>query len=146
MAHSIEGRFPFLDHRVVEFAARVPPHLKMKVLNEKYLLKQAAGDLVPSAVRKRTKQPYRAPEASSFFDESSHQVRHEYAEKLLSTKMIREIGIFNPAAVTKLVEKARNGRTVGIKDNMAVVGILSTQLLMEQFTENFGRPSGHAFD
>ena len=43
---SKEG-FLFFDHRVVEFAARLPPHLKIKVLNEKYLLKRAAGDLVP---------------------------------------------------------------------------------------------------
>ena len=39
MANSIEGRFPFLDHRVIEFANRLPPHLKMRGLTEKYLLK-----------------------------------------------------------------------------------------------------------
>ena len=41
MAHSVEGRFPFLDYRVVEFAAKLPARLKMKVLNQKYLLKKA---------------------------------------------------------------------------------------------------------
>src|SRR6266852_2899939 len=50
MAHSVEGRFPFLDYRVVEFAAGIPPHLKMKVLNEKYLLKRCANGLVPPSV------------------------------------------------------------------------------------------------
>ena len=66
MANSVEGRFPFLDHRVVEFASRLPVSLKMKVLNEKYLLKRCAAGLIPSSVAKRPKQPYRAPEACSF--------------------------------------------------------------------------------
>ena len=60
MAHSVEGRFPFLDHRVAEFAARIPPRLKMKGLCEKYLLKRASRDYVPDSVVQRTKQPYRA--------------------------------------------------------------------------------------
>jgi asparagine synthase (glutamine-hydrolysing) len=53
MAHSVEGRFPFLDHRVVEFAARLPPRLKMKALDEKHLLKRCASGLVPDSVRRR---------------------------------------------------------------------------------------------
>ena len=51
MAHAVEGRSPFLDHRVVEFAAQLPPHLKMKVLDEKHLLKRCTTDLVPASVR-----------------------------------------------------------------------------------------------
>jgi asparagine synthase (glutamine-hydrolysing) len=66
MAHSVEGRFPFLDHRVVEFASKLPVSLKMKVLNEKYLLKRCADGLIPPSIAKRHKQPYRAPEAGSF--------------------------------------------------------------------------------
>ena len=57
MAHGVEGRYPFLDHRVAEFAARVPPRLKMKGLREKYLLKRATRHIVPEAVARRTKQP-----------------------------------------------------------------------------------------
>src|SRR5207248_1134131 len=66
MAHSVEGRFPFLDHRVVQLAALIPPNLKMKVLNEKYILKRCAEHLIPRSVEKRPKQPYRAPEGNSF--------------------------------------------------------------------------------
>ena len=69
MAHSVEGRYPFLDHRVVEFASKLSPTLKMKVLNEKYLLKQAASGLVPPAILRRRKQPYRAPEGRSILGE-----------------------------------------------------------------------------
>src|SRR5207245_6239531 len=45
MAHAVEGRFPFLDHRVVEFAANLPPGLKMRALDEKYLLRRSFAHL-----------------------------------------------------------------------------------------------------
>ena len=139
MAHSVEGRFPFLDHRVAEFAARIPPRLKMKALNEKYILKRAAGHLVPPAVAQRHKQPYRAPDAKSFLDDGTGSARHDYVDELLSPGRIREDGIFRPDAVEHLVEKFRSGRAIGVKDNMALVGILSTQLVVEQFVRDSGR-------
>lgn len=144
MAHSVEGRFPFLDHRVVDFAAQLPPQLKMKVLNEKYLLKQCAQDLIPASVRNRPKQPYRAPDAKSFFDSRTGRPRHTYVGELLSADRIRRDGIFDPVAVGKLVEKAKRGHTIGIRDNMAVVGILTTQLVLDQFMLNFDRKLNHA--
>ena len=137
MAHSVEGRFPFLDHRVVEFAARIPPRLKMKVLNEKYILKRAVGGLVPAAITKRAKQPYRAPEATSFFGGGAQAARPDYVEELLSAKRIQQDGIFNPVSVRKLAEKAQKGQAIGIRDNMALVGILSTQLVLDQFVNHF---------
>ena len=143
MAHSVEGRFPFLDYRVVEFAARIPPRLKMKVLDEKYILKRAAGNLIPPSIKKRPKQPYRSPEIKSFLGEGTKSGQHEYVEELLSPGRIHVDGIFNPAAVEKLVKKARRGQTIGIKDNMALVGILSTQLVVDQFINNF---SGRLLD
>lgn len=135
MAHSVEGRFPFLDYRLVEFAASVRPRWKMSGLDEKHLLKQASRNLVPTSVLHRSKQPYRAPEAKSFFGDAAQPSHHEYVEELLSTRRIRETGIFQAEAVEHLVEKARRGRSIGIKDNMALVGILSTQLVVEQFLE-----------
>jgi asparagine synthase (glutamine-hydrolysing) len=133
MAHSVEGRFPFLDDRVVRLASSLPSRLKMKVLNEKYLLKLCAKDLIPPQVTKRSKQPYRAPEAKSFFGGE----KFEYVQELLDPENIRKGGLFNPVAVGKLVDKVRTSRDLGIKDNMALVGILSTQLVVEQFIDHF---------
>ena len=133
MAHGVEGRFPFLDHRLVELTARIPPHLKMKVLDEKYILKRAAGHLAPSSVLRRTKQPYRAPDAVSFFDPSQRRARAPYVDEALSPGAIRDAGLFDPTAVGMLVDKARNGRTIGARDNMALVGVLSAQLWHDQF-------------
>jgi asparagine synthase (glutamine-hydrolysing) len=134
MANSVEGRFPFLDYRVVQFAASLPPRLKMKVLNEKYLLKRAVRGLIPESVRNRKKQPYRAPDAKSFFGTNGTLV--DYAEEMLSPGRLAEDGIFNPSAVGRLVAKARTGQDLGTKDNMAFVGVLSTQLLVHQFIRN----------
>jgi asparagine synthase (glutamine-hydrolysing) len=139
MAHGVEGRFPFLDYRMVEFASRLPVRLKMKVLNEKYLLKKAAGDLIPPFLQKRKKQPYRAPEALSFYDPKTGKARAEYVDDLLSPEKLRRGGVFNPQPVAHLVEKARRGKVVGVRDGMALVSILSTQLLIEQFIERFER-------
>ena len=140
MAHSVEGRFPFLDHRVVEFAATLSPRLKMKVLNEKYLLKRSMRDLVPPSVAARSKQPYRAPEGKSFLAPGAPA----YVEELLSPARIRQTGLFNPAAVARLVDKYRTGRVVGIKDNMALVGILSSELVVNGFVNNFRGKAQHA--
>lgn len=138
MAHSVEGRFPFLDHRVIEFAGKLPSRLKMKTLNEKYILKRAAGHLVPESIKFRPKQPYRAPDARSFFDGETGSARSAYVDELLSVERVRRTGFFNPVAVQKLVAKARKGHAVSTKDNMALVGILSTQLLVEQFISDSG--------
>ncbi len=138
MAHSVEGRFPFLDYRIVEFASRLPSRLKMNALKEKYLLKRCARHLVPPAVIGRPKQPYRAPDARSFFCAGGH----EYVEELLSPDQIRRDGVFSPAAVQKLVAKAKSGNMGGVGDNMAIVGVLSTQLLIDRFINH---PSSQAW-
>jgi asparagine synthase (glutamine-hydrolysing) len=136
-ANSIEGRFPFLDHRVIEFANRLPPHLKIRGLTEKYLLKKAAYGVVADSIRKRTKQPYRAPDSASFF---AGQAAHESVAELLSEARVAAAGYFEPRAVARLVEKCRLGRAIGFADNMAFVGILSTMTLHEQFIER-ARPA-----
>jgi asparagine synthase (glutamine-hydrolysing) len=135
MAHSVETRFPFLDHRVAEFAASIPPSLKMKVLNEKYILKRSAQDLIPNSIIRRTKQPYRAPEGKSFFTGGKAR---DYVESVLSPARIRKSGIFDSAAVQRLLAKFRDGMAIGIKDNMALTGIVSTQLVVDQFIERIG--------
>ena len=135
MANAVEGRYPFLDYRVVEFAAKLPTRLKMKVLNQKHLLKQACDGLIPPAIQKRYKQPYRAPDGKSFFRSAN------YLDDVLSPRQIEQAGIFDPRAVAALIAKFKTGRSTSVKDNMALVGILSTQLLLEQFIHQQRGPS-----
>lgn len=129
MAHAVEGRFPFLDHRVVEFASRIPPNLKMKVLREKHILRQATRELLPPLIGNRPKQPYRAPDALSFVGANAAP----YVQTSLSNRAIDDAGYFNPRAVAKLHQKCSAAANVGFRDNAAFVGILSTQLWHESF-------------
>lgn len=141
MAHAVEGRFPFLDYRVAEFAARLPVRLKMQGLNEKFLLKKLARQLVPESVLSRSKQPYRAPDAKSFIRSDASREPLDYTAELLSTDRIAATGLFAFGAVEWLVKKLRAQQITGTKDNMALVGILSTQLLVDQFIDNQSRPT-----
>lgn len=129
MAHSVEGRFPFLDHRVVEFASGLPASLKLNGLTEKYLLKEVSREWLPPAISDRPKQPYRAPIHGAFFGAAEP----EYVGEVLSASAIEEAGYFNPKAVDQLVAKLRSGRPLGETDDMALAGIISTQLLHRQF-------------
>jgi asparagine synthase (glutamine-hydrolysing) len=129
MAHSVEGRYPFLDYRVVEFAAKLPDSLKLKVLNEKYLLKQACKGLIPDSILKRVKQPYRAPDSRCFFGTAAP----DYVRSVLSPAAIAHGGIFDPQAVSVLVSKFSAGKASSVKDDMALVGVLSSQILATQF-------------
>lgn len=133
MAHAVEGRFPYLDHRLIEFAARLEPRLKMKALAEKHLLKMAVAPYLPPAILQRPKQPYRALDAGVFFAEPVP----EYVQQLLSPRSLHAYGYFDPARVSLLLRKVRCGRAVGNNDSMALVGILSTQLWHHFFIEGF---------
>ena len=128
MAHAVEGRFPFLDHRVVEFANQLPPRLKLRGLTEKYILRQAMRPYLPESIIQRTKQPYRAPDAECFFGTDAP----DYVADTLSERAVRQAGLFDAPAVAKLVEKCRAGSAMGFRDNMALVGVLSVQLLHSQ--------------
>ena len=135
MANSVEGRFPFLDHRVIEFANRLHPRLKMRGLNEKFLLKQAMASHLPPQILNRHKQPYRAPDIPAFFSAQPPA----YVDDLLSEAKLKRYGYFDAKKVRFLVKKARGGSAIAYKDNMALVGILSTQLCHDHFIERFSQ-------
>ena len=129
MAHSVEGRYPFLDHRVIEFCSKLPWNHKIRGLNEKYLMKKLMDGRLPDEVVHRPKQAYRAPVASSLTSAKAP----EYLREVLSPGMLSKFGIFNTASVEKLLGKMGEGKTVTENENMAVAGILSTQILMDMF-------------
>ena len=127
MAHSIEGRFPFLDANVVALADSLPDSYKLRVLDEKHVLKRAAADAIPAEILARTKQPYRAPDAAALIGAT-------YLDDLLCAPALREAGVFEPQPVLQLLRKcrARPDANFSNADNMALTGILSTQLLHQQ--------------
>ncbi len=141
MAHGIEGRFPFLDHRLVEFANSLPPRTKLNGLREKHILRKVARDVLPDIISTRPKQPYRAPDSRSFAGDREPP----YVKELLGEPAIADSGLFNPRAVSKLHAKCRAQPVSGFRDNAAFVGILSTQLWLKSFSSRSSAiPSLHS--
>jgi asparagine synthase (glutamine-hydrolysing) len=128
MANSVEGRFPFLDKDVMRLATELPDRFRLWGLDEKHILKRAAINYVPESIRRRPKQPYRAPDALAFVADPIP----EYAMELLDERSLAMAGVFDPKSAAYLWKKCRERRSDGQfsnSDNMALVGVLSTQLL-----------------
>jgi asparagine synthase (glutamine-hydrolysing) len=137
MAHSVEGRFPFLDHRVVEFCNRLPARFKLRALKDKYLLRVLGREWLPREIAQRPKRPYRAPIHRCF----APGVAPEYVRELLSPGGVKASGVFNPHAVGQLLQKLDKGLALGETEDMAVAGILSTQLVHQQFVAGLHKPA-----
>jgi asparagine synthase (glutamine-hydrolysing) len=131
MGRSVEGRVPFLDHRLVDLAARIPPHYKLRGLNEKYVLKQAFADVLPAAITERPKQPYRAPIAASLLAD-----RETLVASLLETRELERTGLVDGVAVQKLLAKTAAG-AASERDEMGIAIAASVQLLHHLFVDKF---------
>jgi asparagine synthase (glutamine-hydrolysing) len=140
MANSVEGRFPFLDRDVVEIANSMPARHKLLALDEKHILKREFSDLVPASILRRPKQPYRAPDAASFFTGPGAEWVHAMTEPAA----LKAAGIFAPEVVGRLMEKCRRvrGEKMGNTDNMRILAVLSTMLVHDAFIAQDGR-GGH---
>lgn len=100
MAHAIEGRVPFLDHTLVEFAQRLPPRMKIRRMAGKYVLRRFAEKVLPAEVAHRKKMPFYVP-MENYFQQPAFQ---EMMADLLSDKSIRDRGLFDVSAVARLRE------------------------------------------
>ena len=129
MAHGVEGRFPFLDHRVFEHAVRLPPERKLAGMREKAALRDLAVDLLPAEIVDRSKQPYRAPEVAPFFAPGAP----DWVEESLGGMALEQTGIWDQARVSGLLRRCRAGKATGFREGMALIGILSTQLWHRAF-------------
>ncbi|TAJ12499.1 asparagine synthase (glutamine-hydrolyzing) [Marinilabiliaceae bacterium JC017] len=132
MANSVEGRYPFLDHRILEFSASLPDKYKLNGLNEKYLLKFLMKDCLPQSVLRRPKQAYRAPVVPAMLNGGGDDIN-----KYIDPEMLRESGLFNEKNVTKLISKLKKSNHISEVDNMALMAIVSAQILHQLFVKEF---------
>jgi asparagine synthase (glutamine-hydrolysing) len=130
MAHSLEVRCPFLDTDVVEFAARLPSHLLMR-LRGKYLLRRAMKDLVPFRILHRPKRGFALP-----LERWLQNDLREMLRDVLLDKTARERGLFDPATVRSLVD-GRRGR---ITSADRVWTLLVLELWFREFVDRRGAP------
>jgi len=131
MANSVEGRYPFLDYRVIEFCNRLPGDLKLNGLNEKYLLKKLMKNKIPESIIKRSKQAYRAPIKSAFFLNK----QPEYIREMLSPEYFRKAGVFDYNSISNLLLKIGKTGSSSEMDDMVLASVISTHLLYNQFVE-----------
>jgi asparagine synthase (glutamine-hydrolysing) len=140
MAHGVEGRFPFLDHRLFEFAAALPTGSRLRGLKEKEVLRRWAARILPPRISDRGKQPYRAPDAPSFFAAKAPA----YVADMLSSDAVRRVGVWSHRAVEGLVRRCRSGQAISFRENQALLAVLSTQLWHHRFMQS--PASGGALD
>lgn len=131
MAHSIEARVPFLDHRIAELTRLVPPSYLLRGLDEKHLLRRAMKGTIPEVARTRKKRAFMAPITRWLFGED----RPEVVREAFSRRAIEEIGIFDPRAIEErmayLGSGARDLRALRVSWAMNLA--LGTQILCRLF-------------
>jgi asparagine synthase (glutamine-hydrolysing) len=132
MGRSVEGRVPFLDHRLIELAARIPPKHKIRGLDEKHILKQAFADMLPASIATRPKQPYRAPIAASLSAQQDN-----LGVRLLEKSELERAGLADVAAVQKLLAKCAAGAALGEREEMGLALVTSLQLVHHSFVDSF---------
>lgn len=132
MANSVELRVPYLDHRVIELLAKVNSEIKINGLNEKYLLKQVFKNRLPSNILKRWKNPYRAPINKALLNNNLN-----LAKDYCSEDSLKRTGIFDHAKVLRLINKLGKLDKAGEFDEMALIGIISTQIIHKNFIDSF---------
>ena len=132
MANSVEGRYPFLDYRVIEFCSSLPADYKLNGLNEKFLLKKLLKNRIPEKILKRPKQAYRAPIKSVFLAQDAP----EYVRYMLSDTYFKNAGIFDYSSVAGVIARIEKTGIASEIDNMVLTSVISTHLLYYQFIEN----------
>ncbi|HPI72581.1 MAG TPA: asparagine synthase (glutamine-hydrolyzing) [bacterium] len=134
MAHGIEGRYPFLDKRVIHLATLLAPALKLKALNEKWILKKTFGAMLPRAIVARAKQPYRAPIRGLV------QACEQNGWHHLDVDRVRQGGLFNTERAEWLKRKVLDRQaSVSARDEMAVLAVITLHMLQDAFISNHQR-------
>ena len=132
MAASLEARVPLLDHKLVEFAAALPQHLKVKGLTRKYLLKKVGQALLPPEIIRRKKKGFPMPISLWFRKEA-----RSFLRDVLSPSALQRRGLFNPAFVEKLLTEHENS----FADHGSLLwGLLSVELWQRAFMDSQQRP------
>jgi asparagine synthase (glutamine-hydrolysing) len=135
MAHGVEGRYPFLDHRLFEFAAALPTSSRLRGLRDKDVLRRWASRILPDEISADRNPPYRAPDAHGVFLPTSSSLMGYHIE----SDAVRRVGIFAAAPVDDFVRRCQTGQRPAEEEIQAMVGVLSTQIWYNEFIEGARR-------
>lgn len=143
MAHGVEARVPFLDHALVELTARMPPHLKLQGMDEKYLLRKTMTPHLPPSENTYKKRAFYTPIREWFFTPEKAPQLAPY----LSPEAINKTGIFNPLTVDRYYHELLHADTpknlsqyyYTMKREWILMLVLSIQIMHEQFIAPYTR-------
>lgn len=147
MANSVEIRVPFLDHRLIDLMGKVNPEFKIRLLNEKFILKEVLKSRLPDSIVNRPKNPYRAPIKRGLLHSNNKLI-----EKYLSGSELNRTGLFDINKVNLFLKKMKRVDTISEIDAMTLTGLLSTQIIYNKFITSFNinysdmRPFDLVFD
>lgn len=129
-AHSVEGRCPFLNRELIEFAQALPASFKLDTKGlEKTILRKAFAKHIPSEIADRRKQPYRAPDAAPFANNP------EIMDGLLGEELLRDTGIVDVALAKRLLAKLQriSSDQISPREDQAFIFMMSTLMLEKEF-------------
>ncbi|HQL01080.1 MAG TPA: asparagine synthase (glutamine-hydrolyzing) [Smithellaceae bacterium] len=129
LGHGIEGRFPYLDYRLVERAFYWPDSYKLNGFSQKHILRSAFRGLIPNSIIDRPKLPYQAPDLRAFIRDGRPV---PLVEEYLSPERIRHYGVFDERFVARFLNRftQRSAHQVGYRDNMMLIFLLSAQIAL----------------
>jgi asparagine synthase (glutamine-hydrolysing) len=130
MAHSVEGRVPFLDHHVAEYAARLPVHYKIRGLREKHVLREAVRDVVLPEIYDRHKHPFMTPPARDGIDPLA-----VFCQDTLRSGLVGHQPFFDPARVRRLMDDVN---AMAPDDRAAFEGVVLLVVSACLLTQRFG--------
>jgi asparagine synthase (glutamine-hydrolysing) len=130
MAHSIEGRLPFLDHKLSEFLMETPVNLKIRGTTEKFILREATRDMITDTVYRRQKHPfYSPPDASGVPSKMATLI-----QDTLRSKIVDSVPFLNGSAIRSLADRL-GGMTMGERSRIDsdLMRLISHIFLHERF-------------
>lgn len=136
LGNAVEGRFPFLDPECIDFACRLPTDLKLCGLRDKVALRHLASKHLPREIWQRRKWPYRAPIAGALFGNSAP----DWVRDALSPRALASNPMLDATPASNLAKRGLTGDgPTGEREEMALVGILTMQLLRHAFEHDLRR-------
>src|SRR5215472_1928182 len=130
MAHSVEGRVPFLDHRVVEVIRSQPPNQKVRGMTEKYVLREAVRDLITDTVYRRQKHPFLSPPATL----NPKKKLSTFVQDTLRSPVLGSIPFFDQEKVIGLLDSLdRMDQGSRIANDQVLMTLVSACVLQDRF-------------
>lgn len=128
MGHSIEGRVPFLDHKLVEIIRSQPVHMKIRGMTEKYVLREAVKDVITDTVYRRQKHPFLSPPATLEPDQSFHT----FVQDMLRGPVLRAMPFFDQREVVSLLDRLPGMDTGARVANDQVLMLLVSMCVLQE--------------